>query len=201
LPVSPTDVPPIPPPRPRASAPRAPIETREQGKGGPKHRYLQALVKELAEAQGFKATIEAPLLGGAGQIDILLERDGTAVAVEVSVTTPAEYEAQSVRKCLSAGYERIAVVLAKSSRGQSRYESIISEGLSQAERACVTFLNPEQIIDYIAALAPAPLPEDTVVRGYKLKMTEAALSPEETRDRRDRLAKLVARSLNQPESA
>ena len=183
------------PPVPRVITPRPPIEEREQGKGGPKHRYLQSLVKELAETQGFKATIEAPLASGTGQVDVLLERDDMTVAVEVSVTTPADYEAQNVRKCLSAGYDRIAVVLAKTSRGQSRYEAVISEGLSKAERACVTFLNPEQIIDYIAALAPATLPADTVVRGYKLKMSEASVPPDEAKARRDQLAKMIARSM------
>ncbi len=49
---------------------------REEGKGGQKHRYLQSLVKELAESQGMKATIEAALPDGSGLADVLLERDG-----------------------------------------------------------------------------------------------------------------------------
>lgn len=39
----------------------APIEEKTRGKGGKQHRYLQSLVKELAEQQGLKATIEAAL--------------------------------------------------------------------------------------------------------------------------------------------
>lgn len=176
--------------------PRPPLEERELGKGGPKHRYLQSLVKELAEQQGFRATIEAPLAAGTGQVDVLLVRDGVQTAVEVSVTTPAEYERQNVRKCLTAGYERVALVLAKTRATQNRYKAAVLDGLSDEERARVVFLAPEEVPDYIAALAP-PDPTETTVRGYKVRVSRTAVSLEEARDRRDTLARVVARSLGQ----
>ncbi|HWT31289.1 MAG TPA: type IV secretion system DNA-binding domain-containing protein [Propylenella sp.] len=179
--------------------PRLPLEARELGKGGPKHRYLQSLVKELAEQQGFRATIEAPLAEGTGQVDVLLERDALRVAVEVSVTTPAEYELQNVRKCLAAGHEQVALVLAKTRASQGRYRSTILDGLLEEERARVSFLTPEELPDYIAALVP-PDPTETTVKGYKVRLSRASISPEEAKERRDRLARVVARSLSaQPE--
>jgi len=176
--------------------PRPSLEERELGKGGPKHRYLQSLVKELAEQQGFRATIEAPLATGIGQVDVLLERDGTQVAVEVSVTTPAEYERLNVRKCLAAGYGRVALVLAKTRVTQGRYKSAILDDLSDEERARVAFLTPEEVPDYIAAIAP-PDPTETTVKGYKVRVSRTAVSPEEARERRGTLARIVARSLSQ----
>jgi hypothetical protein len=183
--------------RPLDSPRPAPREGREQGKGGPKHRYLQSLVKELAEQQGFRATIEAPLPGNAGQIDVLLERDGGSVAVEVSVTTPADYERQNVHKCINAGFDRIALVLAKSRSTQTRYRERIMEGLSQEEREQVAFLSPEDLPDYIAGLLPPPAPEEEIIKGYKVKVSRTTVSANDARDRRERLAKLVARSLQQ----
>lgn len=178
---------------------RRPVEVRELGKGGPKHRYLQSLVKELAEAQGFRATIEAPVEGGIGQVDVLLERDDIAVAVEVSVSTPVEQERENVRKCLAAGYARVALVLAKSRATQGRYRTAILEGLGDAERERVSFLAPEDVPDFIAALAPAPAPSEMMVKGYRVKVSHIPVSPDEARERRDRLAKLVARSLRKEE--
>lgn len=178
---------------------RPAIEARELGKGGPKHRYLQALVKELAEQQGFRATIEAPLPDGAGQVDILLERDDLRVAIEVSVSTPVEAERENVRKCLAAGYPLVALVLAKSKATQGRYRATIIEGLEASERDRVSFLAPEEVPDYIAALAPAPAPTETVVKGYKVRVSHTSVSPDEARERRGRLAKLVARSLRASE--
>ncbi len=195
-----SEAPPMTAPGPRSPVrARPPLEERELGKGGPKHRYLQSLVKELAEQQGFRATIEAPLPIGIGQVDVLLERDGMQVAVEVSVTTPAEYERINVRKCLNAGYERVALVLAKTRMTQGRYKSAILDDLSEEERARIAFLSPEDVPDYIAALAP-PDPTETTVKGYKVRVSRTAVSPEEVRERRDTLARVVARSLSsQPE--
>lgn len=179
--------------------PRPPIETRELGKGGPKHRYLQSLVKELAEQQGFRATIEAPLPGGTGQIDVLLVRDDVAIAIEISVSTPVEQERDNVRKCLDAGFARVGLVLAKSRTTQGRYRTLILEALSAEEREKVSFLAPEDLPDYIAALAPAPAPSETFVKGYRVRVSHSQVSPDDARERRDRLAKVVARSLREAE--
>lgn len=183
------------PPPPLARPSPASSPARELGKGGPKHRYLQSLVKELGEQQGFRATIEAPLPGG-GQIDVLLEQGETAVPVEISVTTPAEYECVNIRKCLSAGFPRVALVLAKSKATHGRFQSALLAGLTPEEQARVAILAPEDIPDYIAALSPAPAPSESVVKGWKVRVLRTPVSPEDAKERRDRLAKIVARSLS-----
>jgi hypothetical protein len=167
---------------------------RELGKGGPKHRYLQSLVKEFAEQQGFRATVEAPLPGG-GQVDVMLERDGLRVAAEVSVTTPAGYERGNVRKCLDAGFDHVALVLTKSRASRERYREVVLDGLTDAERERVSFLLPEDVPGFIASLAPPPKAGETTVRGYKVRVSHAVVSPKDARERRERLARLVARSL------
>lgn len=114
----------------QAPSERPPLEKRQPGKGGKNHRYLQSLAKQLAEQQGLRATIEAPLPSGAGQVDVLIERDGVLAAIEISVSTPIEYEKLNLRKCLDAGYPRVGVVLAKSKRTQGSYQAGLSEGLT-----------------------------------------------------------------------
>lgn len=168
---------------------------RELGKGGPKHRYLQSLVKELGEAHGFRATIEAPLPNGRGQVDVLLEQEGLTAAVEVSVTTAAEYERQNVRKCLDAGYRHIAVVLTKSAASRERYREIVTDGCTPEECARITFLVPEELPDFIPALGPPEEPQGSVVRGYKVRVARTDVPLHEARERRERLASIVARSL------
>jgi hypothetical protein len=179
-----------------ALPPTRPPVDREPGKGGKKHRYLQSLVKELGEQQGFRAVVEAPLPDGDGQVDILLTRDGIRAAFEVSVSTPAAWEQENVRKCLAAGYERVALVLAKSPRTQGRFRDTITEGLSPEERERVSFLAPEDLPDYIAGLAPPPEPTETMVKGYRVKVSQTVVSPAEAKVRRERLAGVIARSLD-----
>jgi hypothetical protein len=40
----------------------------------PYHRYLQTLIKRMAEQRGFKATIEEQVLEGKGRVDVSLTR-------------------------------------------------------------------------------------------------------------------------------
>ncbi len=179
---------------PQAGA-KATREGHGLGKGGPKHRYLQTLVKGLAESAGLKATIEATLPDGSGQVDVLIERNGVVAAVEISVSTPVEHERENVRKCLRVGYPRLAVVLAKSKTTQARYAATLLEGLSDDERGRVSILTPEDIPGYIASLALPPAPTERMVKGYKLKGTHTPTTPEEARAHREAVAKVIARSL------
>jgi|GEM_PF-548081 len=180
---------------PKAAPRTAPQTDRQLGKGGKKHRYLQSLVKELAEQQGLKATIEAPLTHSAGQVDVSLERDGLVAAIEISVTTPVEHERENLRKCLAEPYPRIAIVLAKSKKVQTSYRNALFEIIPEADRERVTFLTPEEIPDYIGSLAAPPEPEERVVRGYRVKGSFVATTPDEARARQDAIARLLAQSL------
>jgi hypothetical protein len=180
-----------PPPRPRT--PPSSAEPRELGKGGAKHRYLQQLVSGLAQQQGMRATIEAPIQGG--QVDVLLERDDLAVAVEVSVTTPVAWERENLRKCFDAGFSRVALVLAKSKTTAKRYREEVVGALSDDERARLAILDPEDVPDFIASLAPATPPEDNIVRGYRVKVSRTEVSAEEAAARREALARLMADSM------
>lgn len=169
----------------------------EPGKGGQRHRELQAFVKDLAEQQGFKATIEAPIAQG-GQVDVLLARDSVTVAVEISVTTPVEHERENIRKCLDADFSYVAVVLAKSQTTYTRYRDALLGALSEEECRRVTFMTPEELPEYIARLVPPARTEEKRVHGYTVKVTHEAGSAEEARRRREQVAKIIAQSLDKP---
>lgn len=181
-------------------APIAPPQSRAvpdahvPGKGGQKHRYLQSLIKELAEGMGLKATLEGTLPNGSGQVDVLVERGGVLAAIEISVSTPVEHERANVRKCLDAGYPRVALVLAKSKDAHSRYAAAILSGLSDPEHERLSLLTPEDLPDFIASLAPAPEKVETV-KGYRVRVSQGSSTPDEARKRREAVAKVLARSL------
>ena len=81
-----------------------PTETQSE------HRYLQKIVKRIAEKYGLIATVEKQVSGGIGRIDVALENGAIKVACEVAVTNTIEYEVQSIQKCLSSGYDRVTVL-------------------------------------------------------------------------------------------
>jgi len=177
---------------------REPSVEREPGKGGQQHRYLQSLVKQLAEQAGFKATVEAPLEGG-GQVDVLLEREGAVSAIEISVTTPSAHERNKLHRCLAAGIPHIALVLAKSR--VTRQRTNILRDFEESERARIVVLAPEDIPDYVACLPPPPEPAETVVKGYRVRVSQAHSTPADAKARRQALARIVARSLGRTPDA
>lgn len=181
------------PARPEGVRP-PPVGLDTPGKGGKSHRYLQGLVKELGERQGFRATIEGA--AGDGQADVILARNGLRLAFEISVTTPTRHELTNVRKCLEAGFDRVAVVLAKSRTVQPRFEQAITAGLSPEARERVACLAPEDLPDYIAAFAAPEEPSRSLVKGYRVTVSRTVTSAEDARIRRDTISRVVARSLN-----
>ena len=130
---------PTPPPTERA-VPRLP------GRGGPQHKYLQSLVKRLAEERGFRVTIEKAVLDGHGHVDVALERDGCSIACEVSVTTRVEHEVRNLTKCLAAGFD-YAVLLCGDARTLEAVKGLVASDGDERLR----FLVPEGLAAFLDA--------------------------------------------------
>lgn len=175
-------------PRPRPSA----DTPRELGKGGPQHRYVQHLIKGLAEERGYRAVIEEPT--ASGQIDVALHRSDLRIACEISVTSTARYEAQNLAKCLSEGFTRVFAIAVD--RKQLRaIERKTGEQLSDEQMGHITFLTPEEVADALDTLSAPPEPEETVVRGYRVRTTRTAVDGPDARDRRATVARVIAQSM------
>jgi hypothetical protein len=150
------------------------------GRGGAKHKYLQSLVKSIGEDHGFSATIEKVVLDGHGHVDVVLERDGRAIACEISVSTRAEHEIQNLTKCLAAGFERAILI---SSEVKTLAAARVEFGNS-CDR--VAFLLPSELGNYLAASpleairAPGTVAPLQVRSGsdQKRQETKPVLSPE-----------------------
>jgi hypothetical protein len=169
---------------------REPVEPRELGKGGSQHRYVQHLIKGLAEERGFRAVIEEAVEGG--QIDVALHREGLSIACEISVTSKPEYEAQNLAKCLRAGFTRIWAIAPDVKRRRSIQQAAQAR-LAAEDFAKVEFLNTEDVIAALDGLV-VPEPEEKLVRGYKVTTKRTAISPSEAKDRRAAIARILAQS-------
>lgn len=114
------------------------------GRGGHEHKHLQDLVKKLAEDRGFTVSLEKMVLDGHGHIDALLERDGTRIGCEISVSTRPDHELRNLTKCLAAGVD-FAVLIAVEDRTlveARRLVEVSDERLRfLAPHAFVTFLD------------------------------------------------------------
>ena len=146
----------------------APISTppgeRLPGRGGPQHKYLQSLVRKLAEDRGFKVAVEKRVLDGHGHIDVYLERDELSIGCEISVSTGAEHEAQNLSKCLSAGFSHVVLV-----SQDDRTLSDARELLGQVDGKRVRFLSPDGFIAFLDEFeTPKPAKDaDRSIRSQK----------------------------------
>lgn len=178
-------------PDPRASAPRPSPEPRELGKGGSQHRYVQHLVKGLAEERGFRAVIEEAVEGG--QIDVALYREDLSIACEISVTSTPQYEAQNLAKCFQGRFSRVFAIAADTKRLKA-IETAARARLSDEEMGCIDFLTPEHVAAALDAFA-APSEETSLVRGYRVKVSRTIIGADEAKDRRSAIARVIAQSM------
>ena len=195
--------PPLPPenakPAHPVAVPEQPTQPRERneapaamGRGGRQHRYLQELIKGLAESEGFLARIEDEVLDGSGFVDVTLSKGQDRIACEISITTPAEKEIENIRKCFAAGYE-IVWVISPEQKHLNAIRSLSESILSEAQRKMILFLRPE---DIPAAFSDRPSPPmESTVRGYRVRVKKASTSFDETQSKRATVAEVLAKSV------
>lgn len=172
---------------------RAVPESLPSGRGGQEHKYLQHLVKRLAEERGFRAAIEEA--AGEGRADVVLRKESFSVAVEISITTDADHETENVRKCQAAGFTQVLFVSPDTRRLRE-----ITKRLGEASPK-VLVCRPEEIAGMLDALDPGPLTTESTVRGYKVKVTRQKMSPEDAASRRLAVAAVIAKSMGKSKKA
>jgi len=158
------------------------------------HRYLQNLIKKIAEDKGYKATIEQPALNGQGKIDVALERNGKKIACEISITSTDEQEVKNIDKCLSAGYEKV-ILCSPEKRTLSNIKSLLSQRLSKSDQAKVLFLQPEDLLHHIDELEAAEQNKEERIKGYKVKVQYQATKEEEKKAKREAVAQVIIQAL------
>lgn len=178
------------PPRPKP----ADIEPRLLGRGGRQHKYLQQLVKQIAEERGYRAVIEETILDGSGRVDVSLSRAGTRIACEISVTSTQDQELGNVEKCLAAGYDQV-ILLSPERRQLNLMRKFLGPNLDPDISARVHFLLPEEFLAHLDNLGKTAETSTDTVHGYKVTVTRTHLSEAETQMRRQAVAQVMARSL------
>jgi predicted DNA-binding transcriptional regulator AlpA len=130
---------------------REPVMSTLPGRGGPQHKYLQSLVKHLAEDRGFKVSMEKEVLDGHGYVDVVLERDGLTIGCEISVTTGIEQEVSNLSKCLAAGFDH--AILVSSDR---RILDSARAALANVDEKRLRFLVPDEVIEFLEDFVATP---------------------------------------------
>ena len=158
------------------------------------HRYLQALIKRMAEDRGFRAVIEEPTPDGLGRIDVGLEQNGQKIACEVSVTTDEEQEFHNIGKCLSAGYDKV-IVCASDGKKLSKIKAYASQKLGSKDQEKISYFEPEALFVYLDEQAAQETVKEERVKGYRVKVQYQSINESERIKKRESVARVVLQSM------
>jgi hypothetical protein len=164
------------------------------GRGGAQHKYLQQLVKRWGEDKGYRATIEKPILGGVGSVDVALERDGVRVACEISITTSVEHELGNIEKCLAADFTHVAFI-ASEKKVLMKAKKVIGGALSEESSKRVQFFAPEDFLLFLEELDAQAASKEETVRGYKVKVKYRPINEEEKKARKQAISQTIIQAL------
>jgi hypothetical protein len=172
---------------------------RDLGRGGPDHKALQKRIQAEAHALGFRADVEWQVEDKSNKAaDVVLRNGGEPLAVEISVNTPVGHEFQNVEKCLSAGFNRVAIISSSAEHLKAIAEAV-KAGLSPEQAEKVSYHSPDEFIAELKRLAQEaaksakpPMPQESVTRGYKVRGHAPTLSAAELKAKEDMAIKLMA---------
>jgi hypothetical protein len=191
VPKQPEPAKPIPPSEPFVPSP---LKNPEIKKQETQHRYLQSLIKKMAESRGFTASIEEPTPDGKGKVDVSLKRNTKRIAVEINDTSKDEWELHNIEKCLAAGYD-IIVACSADNKVQARMSAKIEGKFDGVKRNNILVLSPEDLFLFLDSEIAKEATSDVRVKGYRVKVNYAAVPEEEMNRKRNLIAKSVIYAL------
>lgn len=159
-------------------------------KGKSQHRYLQTLIKHMAEQRGFRAVVEQSVLDGAGRVDISLEMDEKKIACEIAVTTTYEHEVANIEKCLAAGYETV-ILCSPEKNNLEKIKSLAMQKINVSDQDKIHFLQPDNLYFYLEKEAAALSGREERVKGYRVKVQYQPVAEAEKNSKREALGQVI----------
>ena len=163
-------------------------------KGETQHRYLQSLIKKMAESKGYRATLEALTTDGKGRVDVLLEKGDERIACEISVSTDEAHELENVKKCFSSGYGEV-VVCTDERKKLEKIKEVVSDGIELKDLPKVLFFAPEELMSYLVAKGAKEVFEEKKIKGYNVKIKHPSGSEPDNLDKSRTIADVILRSV------
>ncbi len=112
---------------------------------------------------------------------------------EISVTTPAENEIGNIKKCLSADFEFV-VLIVPDEKHLPGLRKAVGGVLSETEAARVRYFTPDQLFAFVEELDAKDASKSETIRGYKVKVKHTVVDNASKADRKQMLAKIIGDS-------
>ena len=142
-------------------------------------------------ATGFAATDEASVNDGTGFVDVSLQRNGKRFAIEVSITTTAEWELHNITKCLAAGYDTV-IVCSPYPTTIRNVQNLVRQKLTEEQRAKVLVLDPDALFAYFDDVRLKDATTEERVRGKIVRTEFTPLTDESAKHINQEVSKLAS---------
>ncbi len=176
---------------------------RDLGRGGALHKSIQERIQTEAHKLGFVAEVEKQLNKGANQAaDLVVQGGDTAIAVEIAISTSVDHEFENVKKCLAAGFVRVAVITPKAGRLEE-IAAAVQAGLGSEAAAKVSYHTADDFIAHLQKLAaeikskPATPPGERVSHGLRVRRRAPQQTPGERKQKEDVAIHVMAEVMRQ----
>ena len=175
----------------RAAKAKESAGSNELGRGKALHKSIQQRLKDGAQKYGFLSTAEKQLAKASNEAaDLVLEWQGTgqAIAVEIAISPNINHEFENVKKCLEAGFPRVAMI-ANGRKLLDKIAAAVQGGLGPEASAKVTYHTPDEFLTELQKLAKtaeaappaAAVAKTEKVLGFHVTRIFPKLPPEEQR--------------------
>lgn len=159
------------------------------------HRYLQSLVKKMAEQRGYISTIEVQLADGSGQVDVLLTKDKKTIAIEICNTTNPEWEMHNILKCIQAKYDMV-VSLSGDAKQLEKIKKKCESEIPDFSKYFVRFFTPDALFVYLdESVATPQQPQDNIIKGYRVNVSYGSSEQNDIERKRNSVAQVVLNSI------
>ena len=163
-------------------------------KSSSQHRYLQTLIKRIAQERGFRVIVEEATPSKDGRVDVGLERNGRRIACEISITTGDEHELGNIVKCLEAGYDTV-VLCSPDRKTLDKVKRLAAQRLAESDLEKVLFLQPDELFFYLEQEAAREASKEERVKGYRVKVEYQPLAESEKQVRREAVGQVILQAL------
>jgi len=169
------------------------LEPQSNKKEESQHRYLQTLIKKMAESRGYKAVLEELTSDGKGRVDVGLLKGKARIAIEISVTTPDTWEIQNIEKCLKSGYDPV-IVCSNDKRNLEKIRKIVANTLPRTMQEKVHALEPDALFMYLDQQSANENNTEERFKGYRVKVNYSAEAEDDTKHIKNTILKAVTKS-------
>lgn len=163
------------------------------------HRYLQILIKKMAESRGYIALIEEPISNGKGKVDVLLSKDNKKIAVEICNTTNEKWEAHNIIKCLEANYDAV-ISVCENIKQLEKIKTVCNNTIKDLGKKRINFFTPDALFSFLNAAVQSEISNEKVMKGYRVNVSYSSTDQENIDKKRASIAQIVLNSIKKNKS-